>query len=144
MPDAGHPSSQDSGTESRIRGLLQALLRYVGARGKLFQIEAQEAGTHVSKVGSRGVLALMSLIVAWLLAMPAVVSLGAEYLQQHVWAWMRWEYLALMLAGLHFFIGFLFLIAAKGRWKRVHLFEESLNQFEKDREWVARNQQPPN
>lgn len=143
MPDAGHPSAQDAGTDSRVRGLVQAVLRYIGARGKLFQIEAQEAGSHVSKVSVRGVIALGCLMVAWLLSMPAIVSLGADYLKPYA-SWMRWEFLALILAGIHVFVGFIFVIAAKRRWNRVRLFEESLNQFEKDRAWVASNQPPPN
>ena len=143
MPDAGPSSAQDSGTDSRVRGLVQAVLRYIGARGKLFQIEAQEAGSHVSKVSVRGVIALGCLLVAWLLSIPAIVSLGAEYLKPYA-PWMRWEFMALILAGAHLFFGFIFLMDAKRRWGRVRLFEESLNQFEKDRAWVAHNQQPPN
>jgi uncharacterized membrane protein YqjE len=108
----------------------------------LLQIEAQEAGSHSSKVGVRLVLALSALLVAWMLFVPAVVVLGAELLKQH-WAWMRWEYLALALAALHLLIGFILLSAAARRWKRFRLFEETLNQLQKDREWLARNQQPP-
>jgi len=142
MAEAGQSSAQESGGEGRVRGLVQASLRYVGARGKLLQIEAQEAGTHISKVGSRGILALCCLIVAWLLSMPAIVSLGAEFLKRY-WVWMRWEYLALAMAGGHLFFAFIFLVAAKSRWNKARLFEESLNQLEKDRQWVAHSQLPP-
>ena len=138
MADAGHLPPPDSGPEGHVRGAVQAGLRYVEARGKLFQIEAQEAGTHVSGVGVLAVLSLGCLMVAWLLAMPAAVVLIADYLKA------RWEHVALVMAGAHVLFGLLFLLAAQRRWRRVRLFEESLNQFQKDREWVARSQQPRN
>lgn len=142
-PNSGPLPPPTPGPEGHVRGLVQAGLRYIEIRGQLFQIETQEAGSHVSKVASRGILALGCLMVAWLLAMPAVVVLAADYLKPY-WPWARWEYVALGLAGLHLIFGFLFLLAAKSRWQRVRLFEESLNQFKKDREWVAKNQQPLN
>lgn len=143
MAEPGNPHSPGLDTEGHVRGLVQAGLRYVEIRGQLFQIETQEAGSHISKVASRGVIALGCLMVAWLLAMPAAVVLAAEYLKPR-WPWVRWEYVALGLALIHLLLGFLFLLAAKKRWMRVRLYEESLNQFQKDREWVARSQQPLN
>lgn len=116
-------------------------MRYLEIRGHLFQIETQEAGTHLSKVATRGVLALGCIMVAWLLAMPAAVVLAAEYLKPWL-PWVRWEHVALTLAALHMVLGFVFLLAAKRRWTRVRLYEESLNQLKKDREWVAKNQPP--
>ena len=142
MADAGPSPSQDNGAASRVRGLVQAGLHYVEIRGKLLQIEAQEAGANSSRLGVRLVLALGALFFAGMLFIPAVVVLGAELLKQH-WAWMRWEYLALTLGALLTLIGFILLSTAARRWKRVRLFEESLNQLQKDREWLARNQQPP-
>ncbi len=141
MADAGHSPSADSGSESHVRGFVQAGLRYTEARGKLFQIEAQEAGSHVARVGASGLLAIGCLAVAWLLAMPAVVVLLAEWLQPR-WTWLRWEHVALGLAAVHLLLGLIFFSAARNRWRRVRLFEESLNQLQKDREWVARSQQP--
>jgi uncharacterized membrane protein YqjE len=141
MADAGHNPSADSGSEGHVRGFVQAGLRYAEARGKLFQIEAHEAGGQLAQAGSRGLLAFGCLAVAWLLAMPAVVVLLAEWLQPR-WAWLRWEHVALGLSVMHLLLGMIFLSAARNRWRRVRLFEESLNQFQKDREWVARSQQP--
>ncbi len=142
MPDAGPSQSQDTGTGSRVRGLVQAGLRYAEVRGKLLQIETQEAGDHASKVGVRGVLAVGALLVAWMLSVPALVVLLTEFLKQR-WSWLRWEYVALIAAGLHLFIGLIMMSSALRRWRRVRLFEESLNQLKKDREWLAHNQQPP-
>lgn len=142
MADAGPSPTQDTGAAGRVRGLVHAGLRYVEIRGKLLQLETQEAGAHVSKVSVRLVLALGALFMAGFLAMPAIVVLATEYLKQH-WAWMRWEYVALALAVLHLFTGFILLLAAARRWKRVQLFEESLNQLQKDREWLAQHPQPP-
>lgn len=142
MADAGPSPSLDTGPISRVRGFVQAGLRYVEVRGKLAQLEAQEAGTHISKVGLRLVVSISALLISWLLAMPAIVVLVAEFLKQR-WSWVRWEYVALALAALHLFVGLIMLAAAARRWQQARLFEESLNQLSKDREWLAHNQQPP-
>jgi threonine/homoserine efflux transporter RhtA len=124
-------------TTLRLRGLVQAGLAYAMARGKLFQIEAQEAGQHASQLGLTTGLAAGSLIGAWLLLLPAIVSLTAKKLDQ------PWEYVALALGVLHLIISLLLLQRVKARLPQLKLFEESLNQFQKDREWIAGNQLPP-
>ena len=137
MSDSGSSTTSETGPASRVRGLAQAALRYAEIRGKLLQIEAQEAGVHASKVSVRLILALGALLVAWLLSMPAIVVLLAEALD------VRWVFVALGLAAAHLLIGFVLLVAAVHRLRRVRLFEESLNQLQKDREWLAQNPQPP-
>jgi uncharacterized membrane protein YqjE len=126
----------DSAAE-RVRGLLAALLRYVGARGKLFQIESQEASGHLGKIIVRAVIGLGLIFIGWLLTVPAVVMLLSAKLNR------PWEHIALGLAALHLFVGLIYVWAAKSRWAKARLFEESLNQFERDRTWVA-PQTPPN
>lgn len=137
MPDLRPPSAPDIGGADRVRGLMAAALRYIGARGKLFQIETQEAGTHIARVASCGVLAAGALLIAWMLAVPAFVWLLAECVHR------PWTHVALALAGAHFLIGLVLLGMAKRRWRRARMFEETLNQFQKDHEWVAPSQSPP-
>ncbi len=131
-------SHETPGTVGPVRGLIATLLRYAEVRGKLFRIETQEAGSHVTNVVSRLVIAVVLLTVAWLLAVPALVSLIAGAFQR------PWEHVALAGAGVHVLIGIGFLNAAKRRWDRSPMFEETLNQFQKDREWASRHQTPPN
>ncbi len=137
MADTGLPPHDDSGQAGSVRGLLAAALSYAGARGKLLQIEAQEAGTHVGRVATCAVFAAGALMVAWLLAVPAIVILLADWVRR------PWAHVALALAGLHLVAGFVMLLMARRRWRRARLFEETLNQFQKDHEWVAPNQSPP-
>jgi hypothetical protein len=126
------------GNAEHVRGLLATLLRYAEVRGKLFKIESQEASSHVSHLLSRIIIGTLLLTVAWLLAVPALVMLIADAMQR------PWQQVALVGAGLHLLFGVGFLNAAKRRWQQVSLFEESLNQFQKDREWASRHQTPPN
>ena len=134
MPEPSSPSSEGG----QVRGLLVTLLRYAEARGKLFKIESQEASQLVAQLISRIITATVLLTVAWLLAVPALVSLIAEALHR------PWQQVALAGAGLHLLIGIGFLNAARRRWRQAELFEESLNQFQKDREWASRHQPPLN
>ncbi|MBL9132605.1 MAG: hypothetical protein JNG86_15475, partial [Verrucomicrobiaceae bacterium] len=61
-----------------MTGLLRAVALYVEARGRLLQIEAQEAGQRLSGGVGLFVLTLASFIMGWLLALPALVLLVAE------------------------------------------------------------------
>ena len=120
----------------RVRGLAQALLRYVAVRGKLFQIEAQEAGGQLATVAIMGVIGLGALGGAWLLLIPAAISYIAGKWHQ------PWEYVAAGAGAAHLFVAMILLLGLKHRLQRLKLFEESLNQFEKDRTWVAHETQP--
>ena len=124
-------------TTQRLRGLVQAGLAYAEARGKLLQIEGQEAGYHASQLGVSAGLAAGAIVGAWLLLLPAIVSLVAKKLGQ------PWEYVAAALGTLHLIFAFVMLRRLKAHLPQLRLFEESLNQFQKDREWIAGNQTPP-
>jgi hypothetical protein len=85
MPEPTSPSP-DGG---HVRGLLVTLLRYAEARGKLFKIESQEASQLAAQLISRLITATVLLTVAWLLAVPALVSLIAEAMHR------SWQQVAL-------------------------------------------------
>lgn len=121
-----------------MRGMVVTLLQYFEARGKLLQIETQEAGSHLTRVSARLIIAVVLLTVAWMMAVPALIALIATALNK------PWEYVALVGAGLHVLIGIGFLNAATRLWKRVRMFADSIDQLKKDREWVSRHHQPPN
>ena len=74
------PSAPTASSTDRVRALVSVLLRYVAARGKLFQIEAQEAGTLLAGVAVLLVLGLGMLAGAWCLIMPAAVWYAAQRL----------------------------------------------------------------
>ncbi|MFM2169366.1 MAG: hypothetical protein RIS79_3737 [Verrucomicrobiota bacterium] len=120
-----------SAGRSRVSGLLRAVALYAEARGRLLQIEGQEAGGKASSLTGHILLTLTSLVIGWMLATPALVWMIAERSGWH------WAEVTLCGAGAHLFIGFILLLILKARLKRLRLFEETFNQFRRDREWLA-------
>jgi len=116
---------------SRVRSLLRTLALYVEARGRLLQIEAQEAGTHLSEITILVAVACGSLLFGGMLALPALVWLVAETMH---WPWYQ---VALCTAGILIFLGIVFLITLKVRLKKLRIFEETFHQFQRDRECLG-------
>lgn len=116
---------------SALRELAQTLTHYVEARLRLFQIELQEAGGKLALLAILLTLLIGSLLIAWMIAVPAVIWLVA---QQTGWHWSR---VALMTAGLHLLASLFTLFVLKHRLRKARLFEESIRQFQHDREWLA-------
>jgi len=118
---------------SRVKSLLRALALYAEARGRLLQIEAQEAGVKLTTMIVLASLAAGFLLCGWLLAVPALV-----WLVSHTQGWPWWK-VALGAAGGHLFFGFLILLRLRGLLRRLHVFEETFKQFQRDREWLSGN-----
>ncbi|MFM7603610.1 MAG: phage holin family protein [Prosthecobacter sp.] len=116
-----------------VTGFLRSMALYVEARGRLLQIEAQETGVRVSSLAAHVVITLASVIIGWMLAAPAVVWMIAEKSGWH------WTHVALCGGGAHLIAGVLLLIVLKAKLKRLQFFEETFNQFRRDREWLANN-----
>ena len=131
------PSEVTASSADRVRALVNVLLRYVAARGRLFQIEAQEAGVQLAAVTVVGVLGIGTLAGAWLLLIPAAIGFAARQLHQ------PWEYVAGAVGAVHLLFAMIFLLRLRALLRRLKLFEESLNQFERDRSWVANNETQP-
>jgi uncharacterized membrane protein YqjE len=125
--------SPASAERASATGLLRALALYIEARGRLLHIEGQEAGSRLSNLIGMFMLALTAFIIGWMLAAPALVWIIAE---SNGWHWTR---VALGGAVIHLFIGLLLLAGLKTRLRGMQLFEESFNQFRRDREWLASN-----
>ncbi|OYW76575.1 MAG: hypothetical protein B7Z37_08245 [Verrucomicrobia bacterium 12-59-8] len=112
-------------------GLLRAVALYIEARGRLLHIEGQEAGSRLTNLSGMFMMAFAAFIIGWMLAAPALVWIIAE---SSGWHWTR---VALAGAGIHLFLGLLLLAGLKNRLHGMQLFEESFNQFRRDREWLA-------
>jgi hypothetical protein len=119
-----------SGTD-RLKALVQASLRYAGARAQLLQIEAQEASVHLRSVIIGALFLAGTLAAAWLLIIPALIFLLASTFQ------ISWIYLSLSLAALHLIAAGIVMKTLLKRLGSTRLFEESLNQFQTDRTWLA-------
>ncbi len=130
MTPGSPPSTEE---HASAPGLLHSLAYYVEARGRLLQIEAQEAGLRLSNLLGMLVLALGGLVIGWMLAAPALVWLVAKH---YDWPW---AYVTLGAAGLHLFMGLIFLLGLKTRLRGLRLFQETFHQFRHDREWLASN-----
>lgn len=116
---------------SRVRSLLSTLALYAEARGRLLQIEAQEAGTKLSEIVILVVVLCGCLLFGWMLALPALVWVVAD---TQGWPW--WK-VALGAAGLHLFLAALFFLSLRVRLRRLHVFEETFRQFQRDRDWIG-------
>ncbi|MCF7784903.1 MAG: phage holin family protein [Prosthecobacter sp.] len=114
-------------------GLLRAVALYIEARGRLLHIEGQEAGSRLINLTGMVMLAFAAFGIGWMLAAPALVYIIAE---SNGWPWTR---VALAGAGIHLFLGLLLLAGLKSKLRGMQLFEETLNQFSRDREWLIRN-----
>ncbi|MES2595260.1 MAG: phage holin family protein [Verrucomicrobiota bacterium] len=118
---------------SRLKSLLRALALYAEARGRLLQIEAQEAGVKFTLMIVLAALAAGLLLCGWLLAVPAII-----WLISHTQGWPWWK-VALGAAGAHLFLGLLFLLRLRSLLRRLQVFEETFKQFQRDREWLSGN-----
>ena len=114
-------------------GLLRAVALYIEARGRLLHIEGQEAGSRLTNLSGMFMLAFAAFVIGWMLAAPALVWIIAV---SNGWHWTR---VALAGAGIHLFLGVLLLAGLKSRLRGMQLFEETFNQFRRDREWLASN-----
>lgn len=116
---------------SRLKSLLRALALYGEARGRLLQIEAQEAGVQFTTMLVLAAIASGFLLCGWLLAVPALV-----WIVSHTQGWPWWK-VALGAAGVHLFFGLIFLLRLRTMLRRLQVFEETFKQFQRDREWLS-------
>ena len=116
---------------SRLKSLLRALALYGEARGRLLQIEAQEAGVQFTAMLVLAAIASGCLLCGWLLAVPAFVWLVADW---QGWPW--WK-VALGAGGMHLLFGLIFLLRLHSMLRRLQVFEETFRQFQRDREWLS-------
>ena len=126
------PKAQASSAPlSGLRDLVSTVILYFDARLRLIQIESREAGTHVLSLVILAVIAIGFLALGWLIAIPALIWLLSEKLSQ------PWHLVALCTACIHLVLGFIFLIALKTKLARLRLFEDTVSELKKDRQWLA-------
>jgi uncharacterized membrane protein YqjE len=126
--------SQASVPQSALRSLAGTLTLYAEARLRLVQIESKEAGARLVSLLFIAAIGLGLTALGWLIAVPAIIWLISEKLAQ------PWYLVALVTAVLHLAIGFILLLTLKIKLGRLRLFEDSLNEFQKDRAWLAPQQ----
>ena len=127
-----------SGESSGLRGMAQAGLLYFEARSRLFQIEAEEAGSRLTRMMVLATMAAGLIGSAWLLLMPVAVWWIAK-----ATGW-SWYCVAGVLGASHLILGLLLVLRLKHAASRLNLFEETINQCRKDRECLGGNKHEEN
>ncbi len=108
-----------------------SVLRYLEARGILVTIEAQEAFQQVLRALVIGTVALVLGFTGWILLMAAAVAILAS---KAGWSWTK---ASALLGGAQVLFGALLLLLLMRRLTRTRWFEHTLNEFGKDRKWLA-------
>ena len=125
-------SGHASGLKDQIISTSRTFLAYFQARAQLFAIEAREASDQIGKrvvfFAIGGALAFLG----YVLLVVALIPILASTLE------IAWQMMALIAAGLHLGAGITILILAAKAFSKPS-FEESQNELEKDREWLARH-----
>jgi uncharacterized membrane protein YqjE len=116
---------------TRPRGLTEPLLRYLEARGILLTIEAQEALQQVLRVLLFVGVAAAAAFMGWVLLTAALVHV---LMAAAGWSWFR----AVTVLGIaHVALAIAFVLAVRQRVGGLRFFKETLNEFKKDRVWLA-------
>lgn len=125
----GRDATARSGLRAGLARTLGGLSGYLSARLELAAEEVGEALRRLVALAAGLAVALILAAVGWLLFAVAVCFLAGPLVGVSP------AVIGVVLGVLH-----LLLAAAAGRFalrRRGRLFEETLNQFQKDREWLA-------
>ena len=118
-------------------GVLAALLSYVESRSLLLSLEAQEAVSKIVRALIFAVIACIALFTGWLLG---VAALAGVLMNELGWSWLK---AVAILAGGHLLGALIFLLALWRLLASSHWFADTINEFKKDRTWLA-SQTGPN
>lgn len=128
MPGYSDPGDNGS-LKQQLVSTTRTFLGHFQARAQLFVLEAYEAsrilGTRAAHLAIGGSL----LLLGYVLFVVAFIPLIADSLS------IPWEFVCLVAAGLHVLAGGLLLRFAKEVFSKP-MFESTLNELEKDREWL--------
>jgi len=128
------PGQDPEGDGSPFGVAARHVLVHFQARALLLAVETREAFREISDRSRHAAVGALLLMIGYLLLMTSAVPLLAE-------AWhTRWQYVGLGLAGLHLAAGG-FILRQSRRSLPSPLFANTLNELEKDRQWLART--PP-
>ena len=128
---------QDPASKPAWRGITDAGLKYAEARFQLLEIEAHEAVQTVAGAVVSGVVAAVLALGGWLLLVPALLW---WLCRTQGWPVER----TFVIAGVvHLFFALLFIRGMKNGLSKSRWFAESINQFKRDRAWIAQQTEKP-
>jgi uncharacterized membrane protein YqjE len=116
---------------TRSRGLTEPLLSYLEARGILLTIEAQEALQHVLRVLLFAGIAAAAAFMGWVLLTAALVHV---LMASAGWSSVK----AVTVLGVaHVALAIACVLVVRHRVGGLRFFQETINEFKKDRQWLA-------
>lgn len=127
------PFGPDKIPGRQIGATTRNLLTHLQARTQLLALETREAFRELSGKSLFWAIGGLLLLIGYLLVLTCVIPLLAE------WLGIRWQFVGLGCAALHLIAGGIVLWVARRRFSAV-LYECTLTELEKDRQWLARNQ----
>ena len=131
--DAAPPETRPIGP----RGLSEPLLHYLEARGVLLSLEAQEALQFVVRLLIRGAAAAAAAFMGWVLLTAALLHVIMKVTGWH------WATAATVLGAVHVILAIIFVLTMRSRLGKLRFFKETLNEFKKDRAWLASQTHQP-
>lgn len=130
--DTAPPVSKPSPAPHPPEGLSSSLAAYLEARSVLLTIEAQEAVQQVLRTLVFAIIGGITALTGWGLVVAALIGLLVE---KSGWHWMK---AAMAVGGGNLLLAFIFLLAMSKRLTSMRWFADTLNEFKKDRAWLAR------
>ena len=141
------PPAQDAPDPAPGQNLLSSLrvigadaVRYLELKLRLAAIEGAEAGSQYARALTLSAIGVVFVGIADLAVCAALVSLLTDLIRP-VWPQVRWEYLALAAGAVHAIGGWAILKSAKSTASK-DVFTDTLDQLDKDREWLNKTTTP--
>lgn len=126
------PAPQASKIPPGPEGLSASLVAYVEARSVLLSIEAQEAVQQVMRTLVFAVVGSIAALTGWMLMVAALVG---YVVNESGWHWLK---ALTVVGGGNLLMALLFFFAMAKRLAAMRWFADTLNEFKKDRTWLAR------
>lgn len=127
------PFGDNSLPGKQIGATTRNLVAHLQARTQLLALETREAYGELCGRSFFGAIGSLLVLIGYLLALTCLIPLLAESLHT------RWQFVGLVLAAVHLVAGGVVFWIARRRFSAV-LYECTLSELEKDRQWLARNQ----
>lgn len=129
------PAEQPHGMKNAITSLGKSVGGYLGARSELLAIESKEASQILRKKAKRLFIAGVLFLLGYLCLLIGLIGLIGQLLAGSELSVDNWIGGAGVMALLHFFPAFIFLILSRSG-PPAKLFEYSRAEWEKDLTWL--------
>ena len=136
-PTDGPSPKEASGLKAELSTFLRESSAYLQLRGKLFSIEAKEAGKIYGSKFGMVAIGLAITAVGYLLILTSLIGIIGAALDEQAEVTLRnWTGATLILSTVHLILGII--LFKKGQGKKVDqdLFEYTRNELKNEQEWL--------